>query len=136
MGISNSLGFIASDGIGCDIDYYHQKNDMVHPRCFGAFPRFLEKYVKKEFLISWEEAIYKITYGPAQKLGLKNRGLVKKGYWADLVLINPEKLADKSTFENPYQYPQGIEYVLVNGETAIENGYYTGKRAGAILKKS
>lgn len=136
MGIINPLGFIASDGVGYDANYYHRKNDIVHPRCFGAFPRFLEKYVKKEFLISWEEAIYKITYGPAQKLGLKKRGLIKKGYWADIVLINPEKIADKSTFENPYQYPQGIEYVLVNGDIAIENNYYTGRKNGAILTKS
>ena len=136
MGISNSLGFVASDGVGYDANYHRVKNDMVHPRCFGAFPRFLEKYVKKEFIIGWEEAIYKITYGPAQKIGLKNRGLIKTGYWADLVLINPEKIADKSTFENPYQYPQGIEHVLVNGEIAVENGYYTGKKAGTILKRS
>jgi N-acyl-D-amino-acid deacylase len=136
MGIISSLGFIASDGVGYDIDYYHKKNDIVHPRCFGAFPRFLGKYVKKEFLIGWEEAIYKITYGPAQKLGLKNRGLIKEGYWADLVLINPEKIIDKATFENPYQYPQGIEHVLVNGEVAIENSYYTGRKSGKILKKS
>ena len=58
MGISNSLGFVASDGVGYDANYHRVKNDMVHPRCFGAFPRFLEKYVKKEFIIGWEDSLY------------------------------------------------------------------------------
>jgi len=136
MGITHSLGFIASDGVGYDLNYYQKKNDMVHPRCFGAFPRFLGKYTKQEFLISWEEAIYKITYGPAQKIGLEKRGLIKKGYWADLVLINPDEVIDKATFENPYQYSEGIDYVLVNGEIVVENGHYTGKKNGKVLKKS
>ncbi|MFH1129596.1 MAG: D-aminoacylase [Patescibacteria group bacterium] len=136
MGIADELGFIASDGVGYNTDYYHKKNDLVHPRCFGAFPRFLGKYVEQEHLINWEEAIYKITHGPATKLGLKNRGLIKEDYWADLAIINPNTIIDKSTFQNPYQYPGGIEYVLVNGEIAVENGYYTNKRAGKILKRS
>ena len=136
MGLSHSLGFVASDGVGYDANYYHKKNDIVHPRCFGAFPRFLGKYVEREHAVNWEEAIYKITYGPAQKLGLKKRGLIKTGYWADLVLINPNSIIDKATFENPYQYPEGIKYVIINGEVAIEDGIYTGKKSGKILKKS
>jgi len=136
LGIADQLGFIASDGVGYNIDYYHKKNDLVHPRCFGTFPKFLGKYVEQEHLISWEEAIYKITHGPATKLGLKNRGLIKEDYWADLVIIDPSTIIDKSTFQNPYQYPKGIEYVLVNGEIAVENGYYTSKKAGKILKRS
>ncbi|MBU4284660.1 D-aminoacylase [Patescibacteria group bacterium] len=136
MGISSSLSFIASDGAGYDINYSKTKNDLVHPRCFGAFPRFLRKYVEDEHVISWEEAIYKITGGPAQKLGLKDRGLIKKNYWADLVLIDSEKIRDKATFENPYQFPEGIEYVLVNGEIAVETGLPTGKRTGKVLKRT
>jgi len=87
-------------------------------------------------LLTWEEAMYKITGGPAQKLGLKKRGLIKKGYWADLVLFNPQKIIDEADFENPYKYPQGIEYVFVNGKIAIEKGKYTGIKAGKILRKS
>lgn len=136
MALSHPLGFVASDGAGYDLGYYIRKKDLVHPRCFGAFPRFLGKYVREKKLLDWEEAIYKITYGPAQKLGLKDRGLIKKNYWADLVLLNPEKVIDKATFNNPYQYPEGIEYVFVNGAMVVDKGVYNGTRAGKILRKS
>lgn len=136
MSLSHALSFIASDGSGYDIGYYQKKKELVHPRCFGAFPRFLGKYVRDKEILPWEEAIYKITNGPAQKLGLDKRGLVKKGYWADLVLFNPKKIIDKASFENPFQYPEGIEYVFVNGKIAIEKGMYTGERAGQVLRKS
>lgn len=135
-GIIHPLSFIASDGFGYNVQYYHKKKEMVHPRCFGAFPRFLAKYIQDKNLLSWEEAIYKITGGPAQKLGLKDRGLIKKGYWADLVLFNPDKIIDRATFENPFQYPDGIEYVWVNGTMAVGRGECTGKRAGKVLRKS
>ncbi|HOZ16578.1 MAG TPA: amidohydrolase family protein [Candidatus Portnoybacteria bacterium] len=134
-GLTHKLSFVASDSAGYNIDYYRKKNDLVHPRCFGAFPRFLSKYVEKEHLLSWEEAIYKITHGPAKKIGLKNRGLIKKDYWADLVLINPNEISDKGTFENPYQFPTGIKYVIVNGELAVENEQITGKKTGQVLKR-
>lgn len=134
-GIAHKLSFIASDSAGYDAKYYQRKSDLAHPRCFGAFPRFLSRYVEKEHLINWEEAIYKITSGPAQKIGLKNRGLIKKGYWADLVIINPNEIADKGTFENPYQFPTGIKHVIVNGEFAVENESITGKKAGHVLKR-
>lgn len=136
MGLAHALSFIGSDSAGYDISHYQKYSELVHPRCFGAFPRFLGKYVEREHLISWEEAIYKITGGPAQKLGLKNRGLVKENYSADLVLINPDKIIDRATFENPYQYPDGINYVLINGKIAVENGKYTGEKAGKVLKRA
>ena len=136
MGLIHPLGYIASDGYGYDLKHYQNKKELVHPRCFGAFPRFLGKYVREKNLLTWEEAIYKLTGGPAQKLGLKNRGLIKKNYWADLVLFNPEKITDKANFENPYQYPEGIEYVFINGKIAIEKGTYTGEKAGKVLRKS
>jgi len=136
MVMRHPQSFIASDGAGYNLQYYQKKKQLVHPRCFGAFPRFLGKYVREKELMSWEEAIYKITGGPAQKLGLKDRGLIKKNYWADLVLFNPKKIIDKATFENPYQYAGGIDYVFVNGEMTIEKGIYIGKKAGRILKKS
>jgi len=136
MGLAHPVSFIASDGAGYNLQYYQKKKELVHPRCFGAFPRFLGKYVREKELMTWEEAIYKITGGPAQKLGLKDRGLLKENYWADLVLFNPKKIIDKANFENPYQYPGGIEYVFVNGKMAIEKGIYTGEKAGRVLKKS
>lgn len=136
IGLSHPLSFIASDGSAYNLQHYQNKRELVHPRCFGAFPRFLGRYVRDKEILPWEEAIYKITGGPAQKLGLKKRGLIKKGYWADLVLFSPRKIVDKATFENPYQYPEGIEYVFVNGKMAVEKAMYNGQRAGQVLKKS
>lgn len=136
IGLRHNLSFIASDGSGYNLEYYKKKRELVHPRCFGTFPRFLGRYVRDKGMFSWEEAIHKITGGPAQKLGLKKRGLIKKSYWADLVLFSPQEIIDKADFENPYQYPKGIEYVLVNGEVAVENKVYTNKRAGKVLRKS
>ncbi len=135
IGMAHRLSFIASDSTGYNLDYCRKKNDLVHPRCFSTFPRFLKKYVEEKHIVSWEEAIYKITGGPAQKLGLKDRGLIKKNYWADLVLISPDKIKDKATFENPYQYPEGIEYVIVNGKIAVNKDGFTNERAGKILRK-
>lgn len=135
MGLIHPLSFIASDGAGYNIAHYQRRKELVHPRCFGAFPRFLGMYVREKDILDWEEAIFKMTGGPAHKLGLKNRGLIKQGYWADLVLFDPRKIIDKATFENPYQYPEGIEYVLVNGQIAIEKGMYTGLKAGKVLRK-
>jgi len=134
--LNHRLSFVASDGAGYNLQYYFQKRELVHPRCFGAFPRFLGKYVREKQIMSWEEAIYKITGGPAEKLGLEDRGLIKEGYWADLVLFNPKKIIDKATFENPYQYAGGIDYVLINGKIVIEKGVYNGERTGRVLKKS
>jgi N-acyl-D-aspartate/D-glutamate deacylase len=136
MGMSHPLSFIASDGSGYDIQHYQKKKELVHPRCFGAFPRFLGKYVREKELLNWEEAIYKITAGPAEKLKFKKRGLIKKDYWADLVLFNPDKIIDNATFESPYEYPEGVEYVFVNGVVAVEKGMYTGVKAGKVLRRS
>jgi N-acyl-D-amino-acid deacylase len=136
MGLAHELSFVASDSTGYGLDHHQRKNDLAHPRCFGTFPRFLGKYVKQEHLISWEEAIYKATSGPARKMGLKDRGLIKKGYWADLVVIDPNKIIDKGNFENPYQLPEGIGYVLVNGKIAVEYVKITGEKAGHVLKRS
>ncbi len=135
-GIKHHLSFIASDGAGYNLQYYQRKKELVHPRCFGAFTRFLGRYVREKELLGWEEAIYKITGGPAEKLGLKDRGFLKENFWADLVIFDPKKIIDKATFENPYQYSGGIEYVFVNGKMAIEKGIYTGEKAGRALKKS
>jgi len=136
LALKNPLAFIGSDGSGYDVDYYRRKKKLVHPRCFGAFPRVLGKYVREEKLMNWEEAIYKMTGGPAKKIGLKKRGLLKKGNFADITVFNPKTVIDRATFENPFQYPEGIEYVIVNGKIAIDKGKYTGKMAGRILRKS
>lgn len=132
-GLKHHLSFVCSDGFASDTDYL-KKGNLVHPRCFGAFPRFLGEYVRRQKLLSWEEAIYKITGGPADKLGFKGRGKIKKGYFADITIFDPKTIIDKATFKNPFQYSEGIEYVIINGQLVINKGKHTGKLVGRVLK--
>ena len=107
----------------------------MHPRDFGSFPKVLNHYVKKKRMITWEEAINKITGRPAEKFGIKKRGFVKIGNYADIVIFNPEIISDMATINKPYQYPIGIDCVLVNGNIALEDGVLSEERFGRALKK-
>ena len=133
--LKHPLGFIGSDGSGYNIDYYVKRKELLHPRCFGTFPRVLGKYVREEKLMNWEQAIYKMTGGPAEKIGLKNRGVLKKGNFADITVFDPKTVIDRATFENPFQYSEGIEYVIINGKIAVNKGKYTSEMAGKVLRK-
>jgi N-acyl-D-amino-acid deacylase len=106
-----------------------------HPRCYGTFPRYIRKYVREEQILGLEEAIRRMTSMPGTRLGLKDRGLIKEGLWADITVFDPEKIKENSSFNNPHQYPDGIQHVIVNGELTIENGKHTGNLAGKILRK-
>ena len=106
----------------------------THPRAFGSFIRVLGKYSRDENLISLQEAIRKLSYLPASNLNLKNRGLLKKDYFADVVIFDPHKVDDKATFEEPLQYAEGIENVFVNGVEVISNGEHTGEFSGRFVK--
>ncbi|MFC3881529.1 amidohydrolase family protein [Algoriphagus namhaensis] len=105
----------------------------THPRAYGNFARLLGKYVREEKVISLEEAIYKLTGLPASNLKIQKRGLLKPGYFADLVIFNPEKVQDHATFENPHQYATGISHVFVNGTQVLENGEHTGALPGRAV---
>jgi N-acyl-D-amino-acid deacylase len=107
-----------------------------HPRNYGTFPRFLGKYVIREKTMSLEEGIRKMTSNPATRLGLKDRGYIKRNMMADIVIFDHKKLIDKATFENPHQYPIGIEYVIVNGKITVEKGEYKGMHNGKVLRHS
>lgn len=135
MEIKDRNSFIASDGAGYGEEEI-KSGSLVHPRSFGAFTRFWHRFVKDLKLISPEVAVRKVTSGPAQKVGLDRRGIIKKGSYADLVIFDPQKIKDRATYKNPYQYPEGIEWVVVNGQVAVENGNFTGVRAGRVLRKS
>ena len=106
-----------------------------HPRSYGTFVRVLGKYVRQEGLLGWEEAVRKMAALPAQKLGLADRGLLEVGRKADIVLFNPDTVTDRATFTEPYQYPTGIEYVLVNGQVVIGQGEHTGALPGQVLER-
>lgn len=108
-----------------------------HPRVYGAFPRVLEKYVREEKVISLHEAIHKMTGRPSSIFGMKNRGILKEGYAADIVVFDPKTIADKATYQEPRQYPQGIKYVFVNGQAAVcDSVPMTSVLAGQVLRKS
>jgi len=106
-----------------------------HPRGFGSFPRVLGMYARDEGVITLAQAVRKMTSMPAEKLGLRGRGHIKAGSYADLVIFDPVTVRDKATFEEPYQFPMGIKYVLVNGELAVDDGVQTNARAGRVLRK-
>jgi N-acyl-D-amino-acid deacylase len=106
-----------------------------HPRSFGTFPRVLGKYVREENVLTLEKAIWKMTGFPAKKLRLKDRGLVKKGYKADLVVFDPATIIDQATFVKPQQYPSGIDAVIVNGKIVIQNGQHTHVTAGRVISR-
>ncbi|MBK9168172.1 MAG: D-aminoacylase [Bryobacterales bacterium] len=106
-----------------------------HPRSYGTFPRVLGKYVREEGVLTWEEAVHKMTALSAEKLGIKDRGLLRAGMKADIAIFDRGTVADKATFEDPHQYPVGIEYVIVNGVTVLERGTHLGTKPGRALRK-
>lgn len=132
--IQHPLSMISSNGSGYNIAH-KTTGELVHPRDFGSFPKVLNHYVKKKRMITWEEAINKITGRPAEKFGIKKRGFVKIGNYADIVIFNPEIISDMATINKPYQYPIGIDCVLVNGNIALEDGVLSEERFGRALKK-
>lgn len=104
-----------------------------HPRVYGAFPRILGKYVRQEKTLRLEEAVYKMTKKPAQTFRIAGRGQLKPGFAADVTIFNQDTVIDKGTFTDPVQYPEGIEYVIVNGRIAVAKGKYTEQRHGRVL---
>jgi N-acyl-D-amino-acid deacylase len=108
--------------------------DHAHPRAYGTFPRILRKYVREEKLLSLEEAIRKFSSLPAQRLGLADRGVLKAGLWADLVVFDPATVRDLATFEHPNQLAQGMDEVLVNGVPVIAKGKLTHALPGKVLR--
>jgi dihydroorotase/N-acyl-D-amino-acid deacylase len=106
-----------------------------HPRWYGTFPRVLGHFVRDKKVLSLEDAIYKMTSFPAQTLGLNDRGKLQVGMKADITIFNAETIADKATFEHPHQYPEGIHYVLINGQLAIDDTNFMNIKAGKVLRK-
>lgn len=112
----------------------HTATQPTHPRAYGTFPRVLAKYVRQEGLLSWEEAIRKMTWAVAARLGLWQRGRIAVGCYADLVLLNPQQVQDLATFEKPHQLATGIEQVWVNGQCVWREGQATGALPGRFVK--
>lgn len=125
------LAFVATDGAGFSAQI---KDKLVHPRCFGTAPKFLNFALRTGLKL--EQALKKLTSGPAKKIGLKNRGEIKIGNFADLVVFDETKIQDKATYENPYQYSTGIDYVFVNGKPVVFEGKPTQNLPGYVLRKT
>jgi N-acyl-D-aspartate/D-glutamate deacylase len=106
----------------------------VHPRAWGSAARILGKYVREERLLPLEEAVRKMTSLPAQRMRLWDRGVVRPGAFADLVVFDPATIRDRATFELPRQYAEGIRYVAVNGQLVVDGGQITAARPGRALR--
>jgi dihydroorotase/N-acyl-D-amino-acid deacylase len=107
-----------------------------HPRWYGTFPRVIGHYAREKAVLELSEAIRKMTLSPAQSLHLTDRGQLKEGLKADIVIFDPKTIIDKATFEKPHQYPEGIPFVIVNGNLAVDNGEFIDIRSGKVLRKT
>jgi len=130
--LKHPLSIVASDGLGYSPSH-QESGELVHPRCFGTFPRVLGRYVREKKLLSLEEAVQKMTSLPAKKFALAGRGKIEKGSIADIVVFDPETIIDRATIENPYQYSDGVEQVIVNGKLAIADGKLTKDLNGEFI---
>ena len=127
--VSHPLTMIETDAMG----YVEGKPPSGQ---YGTYPRVLQRYVREEKLIRLEEAIRKMTSYPAQTMGLSNKGVLRPGADADLVVFDPDTVRDRSTVEDPIQYPEGIEYVLINGHVVVERGAFNGGMVGRVIRKT
>jgi N-acyl-D-aspartate/D-glutamate deacylase len=118
--------------VGTDSTFLGEKPS---PRTYGSFPRILGQFVRDEQLLSLEEAVRKMTGAPAARLGLNERGLLHDGYAADLVVFDPARVRSNATYDQPRQFPDGIEYVAVNGELVVDAGVHTGALPGRALRR-
>jgi N-acyl-D-amino-acid deacylase len=107
--------------------------DLAHPRAYGNFPRVIAHFVRDEHVLTLEDAIRKMTGWPAERMRLAGRGLIRDGQWADVTIFDYDKIQDRSTYENPSVYPDGIDYVLVNGTVVVDQAKHTGAKPGAVL---
>jgi len=133
-GVINPFSMVSSNGSGYNVQH-RETGEVVHPRNFGSFPRVLANYVQGRSVVSWEEAIRKMSGLPAEKFNLEKRGIIAKGNHGDVVVINPVTVQDLATVDNPYQYSQGIDWVLVNGNLAVKNGQIMEVRSGEVLRR-
>ena len=106
---------------------------VPHPREYGTFARVLGRYVREKKTIPLEEAVRKMSNATAQRLGIADRGLLRAGFFADIAVLDPERVTDNATFEKPHQYATGVNYVLVNGEIVVERGKHRARGPGRVL---
>jgi N-acyl-D-amino-acid deacylase len=108
--------------------------ERPHPRGWGSHAKFLAHYTRDLGLLTWEEAVRKMTSAPARRIGALDRGILRPGFAADIVVFDPDELQDRATYEQPRRYPQGIHYVAVNGTLVVDDGTVTGATPGRALR--
>ena len=121
--------------VGTDAHLRELNDGYCHPRNYGSYPRILGRYVREERVLTLPQAVHKMTQKPAAKYGVPERGTLQKDFYADLVVFDPERIIDRASWENPHQYPEGIEHVLVNGRFAVRDGCTTDERPGRVLRR-
>jgi N-acyl-D-amino-acid deacylase len=109
--------------------------DLPSPRTYGSFPRVLGEFVRERELLGLEEAVRKMTSAPAARLGLADRGLLRDGYLADIVVFDPERVRSNATYHEPRRFPTGIDYVAVNGVLVVDEDRHTGATPGRVLRR-
>jgi N-acyl-D-amino-acid deacylase len=119
--------------VGSDGGIQIPGKEITHPRAYGTFPKIISQYVREKKALTLPDAVRKMTSLPAKAMGFKERGIVKENWFADLVIFDFNTIAETATYKNPHQYPEGIQYVIVNGEVSVQNGKMTGVKAGKIL---
>ncbi|MDE2973352.1 MAG: D-aminoacylase [Gemmatimonadota bacterium] len=131
--LAHPLGMVCSDG-GAYAPYGPLSDSSPHPRGYGTFPRLLGRYVRERKAMSLEAAVHKVSGLPARKLGLADRGVLRAGAVADVVVFDPGGVADRATFEDPHRYPAGIPHVVVRGVLTIRDGERTGRTGGRAVR--
>ena len=126
MSFDSDAGSLAPEGV------FLKSNP--HPRAYGSFARLLGKYVREEKVITLQEAVRRLTSLPAENLKIRERGSLKEGYFADIVIFDPDRITDMATYDNPHQYAVGVEYVFVNGTLVLKNGEHTGAKPGRVVR--
>ena len=133
LAATHRASVFSSDGAGYDASY-EKRNILVHPRSFAAFPRVLKQFSHEKKWLLLKDAIAKMTSNTASLLGLTHRGRIDKGFFADLVVFNADTISDEASYSSPYHYPNGIDYVFINGELALRDGQLTKTRSGRVLR--
>jgi len=131
--LSHPLGMVCSDG-GAYAPYGPLSRSSPHPRGYGSFPRVLGYYVRERRAMTLEAAVHKMSGLPARKLGLGDRGVLRAGAVADVVVFDPDAVRDRADFDNPHQYPDGIPHVVVSGVHTIRDGEQSGQMGGRAVR--
>ena len=133
--VASPLALVGSDG-NCVATYGTVSQGLPHPRFYGTFPRIIGHYVGEQELLSLELAVHKMTGATARALKLKDRGLIREGYRADVTIFDPADFRDRATYADPHQYPTGRRTtVIVNGTLVVENATHTGALPGTVLRR-